>query len=142
MGGNFRPECPATMNRNGWQLSAGFSNKSVKAFKKAIIANPDNDSAYYNFGNYYFDKEDYPKAIEKFKESININKKNPEAHFNLACVYAIQKKSDKALQSLKEAIILGKGPREIIENDDDLSNIIDNPLFKVLLDEYFPLKKC
>ena len=32
MGGNFRPESLATMNRNRWQLSAGFSNIDNSTF--------------------------------------------------------------------------------------------------------------
>ncbi|MBF9019028.1 MULTISPECIES: hypothetical protein [unclassified Oceanispirochaeta] len=41
MGGNFRPESLATLNRNGWQLSSGFSISKEQLGESVEINNID-----------------------------------------------------------------------------------------------------
>jgi len=69
MGGNHQPEQVATLNRNDWQLSAGFSTKAIirnEGFKKL-------DSIEISF-NLYKDKNDISDDLEfKFIKSIEFN---------------------------------------------------------------------
>jgi len=65
--------------------------------------NPDAWIAWYNLGNDYADKHEYPQAIVAYRESIRVKPDYHRSHFNLANALAAANRFDEADRAYLEA---------------------------------------
>jgi len=73
-------------------------------YNLAIKINPHSDSAYYNLGSMYEDRQDFEQAVTAYKMAIRAE--NPAAYNNLGRLYILQKKYDAAASLLFQALQL------------------------------------
>jgi tetratricopeptide (TPR) repeat protein len=83
----------------------GDEKKNEATLKKAITINPNDATAYYNLGNFYFlKKKDLPQAQNYYLNAIEKNPELIDAQLNLASVYAGMNKKEQALDVYKKLI--------------------------------------
>lgn len=96
---------------------------------KAYAPAPDdslNAFAAYNAG-------DYATAIAEQLVVVEKRPDDPVAHFNAGCFAARAGDSDRAIAHLERAVEINGRVRELIEKDDDLDSIRDDPRFAELV---------
>ncbi|MBI1269493.1 tetratricopeptide repeat protein, partial [bacterium] len=79
------------------------SSRAMKAYEKAIKANPRKALPYGTIANLYLDKNDLEKALFYNSKALSIDSRNPLFLHNRAIVYEKMKKYDMALKDLETA---------------------------------------
>jgi len=65
---------------------------------------------YYNVGNQYVNKSEWPRAIEAYQKAIDLNPKDSDAYFGLGYAYEGSGEIEKAIDAYKACVnILPKG---------------------------------
>ena len=59
---------------------------AVYMYQKAVEADKKCYRAYYNLGNYYYERGQYNEAIENYTKASKINSENPYIYYNMGCV--------------------------------------------------------
>jgi Tfp pilus assembly protein PilF len=85
-------------------LANGKKNSSVKAYQRAINANPSYARPYCNLGKIYAEQNALEQAKKLFSKSIDLDPRFAEAHNNLAIVYMHQKNPEKGIAHFKKAL--------------------------------------
>lgn len=80
------------------------SKSVIESYEEDIRINPDDASAHYSLGLYYYVTNNYPRAIESFKQVIRIKPDYADAYKGLGDAYSGLKDYPKAIESYKEAI--------------------------------------
>lgn len=97
-----------------------------RAYEQALELNPQNSSAYINWGWLYYKQQQYDQAIEKYQQALTIERTS-YALYNLGLAYLAQRDIEKARQTYAQAV--GEfGPDEgvAIGAVDDLSALLEN----------------
>lgn len=76
---------------------------AIKAFKKAVEANPKSFSANYNLGFAYKKNGDVKDAIKYFEAAENLNNKEFNTLYNLAECYKANEENTKAITKFQES---------------------------------------
>ena len=100
----------------------GQVTDEIRAYKKALAAEPNMVAALANLGNAYFGQQKYDAAIGQYKKAIRIRPDDGTIHYNLAAAYFNKTNYELAWKHIKIAEELGA---EIAE---DLLNAIENKL--------------
>ena len=94
-----------------WEGNKSLSeNDFVSAevdYRKAISKSGDNNTAPYNLGNAYYNKETYSEAFGRFKQAGELANEKPDKHrayHNMGNVFMKQKQYEKAVEAYKEAL--------------------------------------
>ncbi|MHC4434124.1 MAG: tetratricopeptide repeat protein [Planctomycetota bacterium] len=87
--------------------SSGRSAKAIKAYSKAIKANPKCARAYNNRGSIYLTAGRYKKSISNFDEAIGLNPEFAHAYYNRASARLALGLYSKAICDYTRAIELG-----------------------------------
>ncbi len=82
---------------------------AIRAYRRAIRAEPDSASAHYNLANSYLDLKQYDQAISEYREAITYDPTHIKAQNNLG--YVLEKTGDleAAAQSYQSALNLNPG---------------------------------
>lgn len=78
---------------------------AVYMYKKAIEADKKCYRAYYNLGNYYFERGQYQEALDNYTKASKIKEENPYIYYNMGCVNIKQKNWYKAKTNFNKAIM-------------------------------------
>ncbi|MGO4920390.1 tetratricopeptide repeat protein [Maribacter spongiicola] len=84
----------------------GEYDKSIDAFEKQIIKNPNSVEDHFYLGLAYGKARLYEKEIESYKKALKLRPNRPEFYFNLSNAYYEIGNNSKAIDALKKAIEL------------------------------------
>lgn len=84
----------------------GRIDDAMRAYAKAIEANPNMADGYYDIGNIYADRKDLTEARKWYLKAIEVDPHSAEAHNNLGNIYFETGMYDKALEHYQQAHIL------------------------------------
>jgi mannose-6-phosphate isomerase-like protein (cupin superfamily) len=76
---------------------------------------------------------EYEQVADRLGSDLTLDSPWPMLHYNAACIYSLTERKQQALDHLRRAMELA--PDNIpgyAENDDDLANVRDEPVFKEL----------
>ncbi len=88
----------------------GKFNDAEKLLRRAITAEPDNDTFYYELGLVYEKKENYDASEYYFKKTIELNPEHYYAHNTLGAYYSDTGKISEAEELLQKAVSLNPYP--------------------------------
>ena len=78
---------------------------AVYMYQKAIEKDKKCYRAYYNLGNYYFERGENDKALENYTKASKISNENPYIYYNMGCVNIKQSNWSKAKNNFNKAIM-------------------------------------
>ncbi|MHC4662523.1 MAG: TPR end-of-group domain-containing protein [Planctomycetota bacterium] len=81
----------------------------------------------------YLTAKNYEKAEKEFKLILKDLPKDETAWYNLACAYSLWGKIEEAVDAFAKAVKWGFEDVLHIENDEDLDNIRDHPLYQRIM---------
>lgn len=81
----------------------GRIDDAMRAYAKAIEANPNMADGYYDIGNIYADRKDLTEARKWYLKAIEVDPHSAEAHNNLGNIYFETGMYDKALEHYQQA---------------------------------------
>jgi len=84
----------------------GRIDDAMRAYVKAIEANPNMAEGYYDIGNIYADRKDLAEARKWYLKAIEVDPNSAEAHNNLGNIYFETGAYDKALEHYQQAHLL------------------------------------
>lgn len=87
----------------------GGSEEMIAALKQEVNQNPNNDRAWVQLGNIYFDSEKYEEAVKAYERAVALDPKNPDVWTDLGVMYRRIKKPDQAVAAFGKAIALEPG---------------------------------
>ncbi len=70
----------------------------------SLLARPDDAGSHYNLGNYYMERQDYPKAIEAFEQASRLQPHSVPPLVNVSLAYSITGQNEKAKARLQKAL--------------------------------------
>lgn len=92
--------------------------EEVIILQEAIVANPQDDRAFYYLGNFWLAKRHYKDARKCWEKSLQLNNESPLVLRNLSLVYYNKfNQKVKAQELLEKAFTLDKNPRLLMELD-------------------------
>jgi tetratricopeptide (TPR) repeat protein len=75
-------------------------------YLRTLMARPDDSGSRYNLGNFYLERQDYPRAVEEFTAAIRLQPLNLAPLANRALAYAATGQNSQAEASLRQALEL------------------------------------
>jgi tetratricopeptide (TPR) repeat protein len=81
----------------------GYVDEAQAAFQRAIDANPGQESAWFNLGTIYLNKNIYPEARKYLTEAVRLNPQDADAWNNLGLISGMEEKYDEALDQFRHA---------------------------------------
>ena len=112
---------------------------AIEEYREAIRWMPDYALAHFDLGLALRKQGKLDNAIAEYRELIRLRPDLTEAHYNLACYCSLQGRKEEALQSLVQAVDNGFHNWPLMEKDEDLNNLRDDPRFKELAEK---VKAC
>ncbi len=88
-------------NRGTFYLKAGFHQKALADFTKAIALSSKNSEIYFQRGNIYLFNEEYSKALDDFNQAIALEPNNSAYYLQRSLAYTIRGSLKKAEDDLK-----------------------------------------
>ena len=82
---------------------------SIKMRKKNLLINPNFVNTITNYGNLYFELNDYETAIKNFQKAIKIDNDAFQAYYNLGLVYQSIGDFEKAKENFEKVLLLLPG---------------------------------
>lgn len=110
-----------------------FPNRveDVLVLQAALELQPDDARAWYNLGNLWYDKRQYPEAINCWEQSAKADPGFPTVHRNLSLAYHNKlKEKDKAIKALERAFALDRNDARVLMELDQLYKLTNYPLEK------------
>jgi tetratricopeptide (TPR) repeat protein len=80
----------------------------------------------------YTEERRYDDALAADLRRVAAAPARPEPQYDLACSYALLGRRDDAFESLERAIALGFRDADLLESDDDLESLHDDPRWSPL----------
>jgi len=80
-----------------------------------------------------FEQKDFAGVGEVCRKMAELIPRAPEPHYNLACSHARLGRKDEALTELEKAVGLGFEDATLIEKDNDLASLREEPRYRELL---------
>ena len=77
---------------------------NILRLEKITSQNPDDESAWVELGNLYFDSSNYQKAIEAYNKSLALNPNNANVITDLGIMYRRSGQPDEAVKTFDKAI--------------------------------------
>ena len=110
---------------------------AVYMYQKAISTDKKCYKAYYNLGNYYFEKGRYNLAEEYYIKASKIKEDNPYIFYNLGCTYLKQNNLSKARANFNKAIMYNSNIPEFHYNLAYVYKLLEKEkLAKTYIDNY------
>jgi len=81
----------------------GYADEAQAAFQRAIDANPELETAWFNLGTIYLNKKMYPEARKYLSEAVRLNPQDADAWNNLGSISGTEEKFDEALDEFRHA---------------------------------------
>ena len=81
----------------------GFTEEAQAAFQRAVDADPNHASAWFNLGTIYLNKKMYPEARKCLSEAVRLNPQDADAWNNLGMISGEEQKYDEALEEFQHA---------------------------------------
>jgi tetratricopeptide (TPR) repeat protein len=132
----LKPDLADAYNNLGITLGKkGETVAAIKEFREAIRLKPDYVGAHNNLGVALGKKGETDEAIKEYREAIRLKPDYAGAHYNLACSYALQGMKEDALKSLEQAVDKGFDDWPLMEKDEELNSLRDDPRFKALAEK-------
>ena len=78
---------------------------AVYMYQKAIEKDKKCYRAYYNLGNYYFERGQYKEAMDNYTKASKISNENPYIYYNMGCINLKQGELQKAKNNFNKAIM-------------------------------------
>jgi len=94
----------------------GYVDEAQAAFQRAIDGNPSLDSAWFNLGTIYLNKQMYAEARRNLSEAVRLNPQDADAWNNLGMVSGEEQKYDEALDQFRHAAMLNPNHAVALEN--------------------------
>jgi tetratricopeptide (TPR) repeat protein len=104
-----------------------------KVLLKAVELNPNQAMYLFNLGTVQMLQGRYKEAIPHLQRSITITV-HPVTLYNLACAYARTGDKDRALDTLERSVAAGFRQRQLMERDEDLASLRDDPRYRAALE--------
>ena len=120
-------------NRISPENEKEYKEKARECYEKALNLNPDDVSAWNNYGNLLVDLKNYDEAEKIYKKAIEIFPNIGIPQYNLATLMALKGDKDSALKWLKEALKYKPELRKEAKEDNDFSILRDDPRFQELI---------
>jgi len=80
-------------------------------------------------------RRDARGAVMFYEIAAGVRQADPRLFYNLACAYAVNQNKEKAIRNLKLAIEKGFRNRALIEKDEDLNNIRQEPAYRDIIND-------
>jgi tetratricopeptide (TPR) repeat protein len=96
-------QIPAPTNPTRPDVSTDTAVEMLK-LEKITSQNPDDESAWVELGNLYFDSSNYQKAIEAYNKSLALNPNNANVITDLGIMYRRSGQPDEAVKTFDKAI--------------------------------------
>ncbi len=92
----------------------GRSKRAIDYFKRAIIVNPSDATAYNNLANCYLEMAEYDKVIEPATKAAGLNSHMASSYSALAIAFAMLGNDEEMERALERAVALGKNRATIL----------------------------
>jgi len=123
-------ESTASLKKANQLLQAGKPGQAKSMLQKITASQPENGQAWFRLGSAYHQLKEYEKAVDAYHRAEELHAVPPQfTRYNIACAYALDGKKTKAFESLDGAILTGFGNVELLNQDEDLANLRDDPQF-------------
>jgi cytochrome c-type biogenesis protein CcmH/NrfG len=76
----------------------------INTLEKAVSSNPDNNQAWIQLGNLYFDTRQIKKAIQAYEKALTLNPNNADVQTDLGVMYRRNGQPQKAVEAFDKAI--------------------------------------
>ena len=96
----------AVIARNLTSVFEDAQKKSIGAYEKAILLDPQNPQYRFSLGTLYYTAGDFTEAIRSFEHAVVLKTDWANAHYNLAWALYQNKDSEKAIKELEASISL------------------------------------
>ena len=97
-------------------MEINLNDSSVACLEKAVRLDPSFYSGWFNLGNAWARKQDYPKAIQAFSKAVELNPLNEDAWNNLGNSYAAMSDYKNAVKYFLKVESLNPGNPKAINN--------------------------
>lgn len=122
-----------------WFAKAVYStipDEQIHYYNKALEADPGNYQAMHNLAGVYYRKGLMRKAIGSYENLIRAGRAYYQTFYNLACCYARVGDNSHALKALKRAFQKGFKDAKLVERDEDLVDVRNDPEYARLANAY------
>lgn len=106
--------------------------EAAKAFEAVTKAEPQNGRAWLRLGATRHQLGQYTQAVTALQRAVEILQ-GPVAMYNLACAYARLNNKEQAFEWLNKALNAGFPQVNLLQTDEDLASLRDDPRFKETL---------
>ena len=113
--------------------AAGRWEAAAEAWGLIIEAEPDNATAWFNFGYCLHAARRLDAAIEAHKKAATFDDYHGIALYNLGCAYALLERPDEAFEGRFASHAAGFRMRGQAEGDSDLDSLRSDPRYEALL---------
>jgi tetratricopeptide (TPR) repeat protein len=79
-------------------------HNATEEFLTSLLSRPDQWTSYYNLGNYYMERGDYPAALAAYQTSLSLEPRAVMAMVNASMVYARAGENERAGEFLEKAL--------------------------------------
>ena len=107
-------------------------------YEELLEKYPDFTEVFFPIAEQYTTTGKYDKGLEIDLKLTRAYPDDNSVWYNLACSYSLCGKPPEAADALEKAVTLGFDDTELISSDSDLDNLRNEPVFKKLLEKYFP----
>lgn len=101
-----RKEARTYYNLGVKHVFSGKYEEAIKAFKRAILLDPQDGDAYFSLGNVYSDLGRRTEAVEAYQQAISLAQGDGEAYNNLGLAYLKLGLYRQAAEAFEQAIII------------------------------------
>ena len=109
-----------------------FSN-AINSYRKAVLADPTDATAYQLLGYTHFKEGDYESAIKYLQASIAINPEYAWGYYNLSLALWGAGQKTEAIEQIKKVLNLDTRFANIIRDDLQFKAFRENPEFERLI---------
>ena len=133
----LKPDYAWAYNNLGFILDfqEGKEEEAIKMYKEVTRYKPGDATGHYNLGLALAKQKKFGEAIVALSEASRLDPDDAEAHYSLACCYAEQGAKKDALKSLEQAVDKGYDDWPLMEKDEYLKNLREDPRFKALAEK-------
>lgn len=105
----------------------------IQFLEGVIKTSPDFIEALINLGDLYTKKGFFEKGLNVDQKLFKLRPEDPIVLYNLACSYSLVNDVEKSFEAIKAAIKKGYSDIDYLEQDSDLANLKNFPLFEDFL---------
>lgn len=122
-------EAPDLHHRAALAFNAGRFDEAVECYQRLTREDPDDAQAWYRLGYSLHALKRYEEAAVADHRAAQFPKQRAAALYNLACAQAMAGKADASLKALGEAVDAGFAQTALLDTDDDLASVREDPRF-------------